>query len=300
MKILVTGSNGLLGQKLVRLLKAKSDVTLIAASRGQNRIADKAGYAFEELDITDPSAVERIMSRHKPHAVIHTAAMTQVDLCESRQAECWKTNVESVRSFVRECQKHGTRLIQISSDFIFDGTSGPYREGDPPNPLNFYGRSKLAAEELLLASSIPWTLLRTILVYGLAENRPRPNVVLWVKESLEKGRKIRVVKDQLRMPTLAEDLAWVSSAAATKGAGGIYHVSGGEMMSIFELARQTADFFGLDPALIEPVGSEELAEPARRPLKTGFILKKACRDLDYRPRSFREGLAVIKDQLGSS
>ena len=296
-KILVTGSNGLLGQKLVAALRNRTDVQLIATSRGENRLSKTDGYLYDTLDITDRSAVQAALNRHQPDVVVNTAGMTQADLCEKEKENCQRVNVTAVEYLIEACAAQKSHLIQLSTDFIFDGTSGPYREEDKPNPLSYYGESKWAAEKRVMAAPLSWTILRTVLVYGITENMSRSNILLWAKNSLEKKQPTRAVSDQFRTPTLAEDLAEGCTAIALKKAGGIYHLAGPEMMSIYEVAKRTAEFFGLDTSLLSPVSTASLHEAARRPLKTGFVIDKARRELGYRPHSFAGGLAVIKTQL---
>ena len=190
-----------------------------------------------------------------------------------------------------------THLIHLSTDFVFDGENGPYREEDKPNPPSFYAQSKYDSEKIVEQSQLPWTIIRTIIIYGVSENMSRSNLVMWVVKSLRKGERIHVITDQFRAPTLAEDLAEACLSAAMKNKTGIYHVSGSETKSILEWAYETAEFFHLDKSLIEPVSSSALNQPARRPPRTGFIIDKAIRELDYRPRSFKEGLAIVKEQL---
>jgi len=295
--ILVTGSNGLLGQKIIYTLRNRSDVRCIATSKGSNRMFAKDGYVFEPLDITDHDQVEKIFSRFKPDAVINTAAMTNVDACEIKKEECISINVDAVAALIRCCEKHHTHLIHLSTDFVFDGEHGPYVEEDVANPLSFYAQSKYDAELLLQKSKIIWTIIRTIIIYGVVDDNSRSNVVLWTKNSLEKKQTINAINDQYRSPTLAEDLANACVKAAIKGTTGIYHVSGRETMCILDMVKIVADYFKLDAYLIHPVSSAELKQPAKRPPVTGFIISKAMRDLDFHPHTFMEGLSIVKNQL---
>ncbi|MFI5220328.1 MAG: SDR family oxidoreductase [Bacteroidia bacterium] len=297
MKILVTGSNGLLGQKLVYGLRAIKDVELIATSKGKNRISEKSGYVYEEMDITDKKAIGKIFEKHKPGCIINTAAMTNVDACELNKDECLKLNVEAVKHISIACKKYNTHFIHLSTDFVFDGENGPYKEDDVPNPQSFYASSKLESEIVVQSAGIDWCIIRTIIIYGVTDDEQRSNVVLWTKNSLELKKTITVITDQFRSPTLAEDLAAACISAAIKRAKGIYHVSGKELMSIIEVANKVADFFHLDKSFIKPVTSAELNQPAKRPPKTGFILDKAIRDLDYKPHTFEEGLKIVAGQL---
>lgn len=296
MRILITGANGLLGYKLVQLLTSKADVITIATAR--KKPADlPTGIQFAELDITNKAQTLNVVTAAKPDVVIHAAAMTQVDQCETEREKCWSANVHGVENIIQACAQANAHLVHVSTDFIFDGTYGPLDESAIPNPVNYYGESKLAGEKLIQQSKINWVILRTVLVYGVTPDMSRSNIVLWVKKSLEEGKTINVVNDQWRTPTLAEDLAMGCYLAASQKAKGIYHISGSEMLTPFEIANQTADYFNLNKALIKPADSSTFTQPAKRPPKTGFIIAKAQRELGYAPHSFTEGLGVLAAQL---
>ncbi len=297
MKILITGSNGLLGQKLVYALKNRPEFHVVAAARGENRISDKHGYVYETIDVTDEKQVMDLVLEHRPECIINTAAMTNVDECEKDKEGCVKANIDAVRYLVNACKLYNTHLIQLSTDFVFDGDAGPYKETDVPNPQSYYAWSKLESEKILEQSEIDWCVIRTIIIYGVVDDLQRSNLVLWVKNSLEQHKTINVINDQYRSPTLAEDLASACISVAVKKAKGIYHVCGQELMSILDFAYIIADFFRLDRKYIVPVTSSELNQPARRPRKTGFIIDKAKHDLDYRPHTFKQGLEIVAEQL---
>lgn len=296
MRILVTGSNGLLGQKLTALLQEDSTVQLIATARSASVIPIEKGE-FYLLDITNAVEVDAIIASTQPDVIINTAAMTNVDQCETEKEACWKNNVTSVENLISTCEKYSIRLVHVSTDFIFDGSHGPLKEDEPASPVNYYGESKLAAEQIVLNSSIESCILRTVLVYGITNDMSRSNIVLWVKKSLEEGKTIQVVNDQFRTPTLAEDLAMGCYLAAIKYAKGIYHISGKDFLSPYEIALATAKYFNLDKTLIKPTDSNTFKQPAARPLITGFIIEKARKELGYEPRSFTEGIAILNSQL---
>ena len=295
-KILVTGANGLLGQTLTSLLSTDPEIEVIATTRGKLSYTLINGR-FEKLDVTQEVEVERVINSRKPDVVVHTAAMTQVDQCETEQATCWLNNATAVEYIVKACEKSGALLIHISTDFIFDGSHGPLEETATPNPISYYGQSKLEGERIVQKSTLRWAILRTVLVYGVTKDMSRSNIVLWVKKSLEEGKSINVVNDQWRTPTLAEDLAMGCMLAAKQRAKGIYHISGSEMMTPYDIAIRTARFFGLDEKLIKITDSTQFKQPARRPPRTGFIIDKAKRELGYSPHTFEEGLEVIKLQM---
>ncbi|MES2656278.1 MAG: SDR family oxidoreductase [Bacteroidota bacterium] len=297
MKILITGSNGLLGQKLIDLYKKHSEHELIATARGENRYADKEGFLYESLDITNSSEVAEIIEKHKPDVVINTAAMTNVDACETDKEGCDQLNVAAVKYLVDACNANQAHLVQVSTDFIFDGTHGPITEDERPNPLSYYGLSKLKGEQIVIGQSKSWSILRTVLVYGVVNDMSRSNIVLWAKGALESDKNINVVSDQFRTPTLAEDLAMGCKLAADKKAQGIYNISGRDFMSVFDLVYRVADFWKLDKSLLSISTSEGINQPAKRPPITGFNINKAVYELGYNPHSFSEGLALLNEQL---
>lgn len=299
-RILVTGSNGLLGQKLTETILQRPELELIATGLGPDRFPQDGKYEYACLDVSSREQVHAVLSKYKPDSVIHTAAMTNVDQCEENKEACWVANVEAVKNLISACEKLDIHLVHLSTDFVFDGENGPYCEEDEPHPLSYYGLTKFEAEKLLQASACSWTILRTIIVYGIVNDMSRTNIVLWAKNSLEKGKPINVVDDQWRMPTLAEDLADCCVLAVKKKARGIYNVSGKDMMSILEVVQRVADHWKLDKSLINPISSASLNQPARRPKRTGFVLDKAIRELGYAPHSFEEGLFIVEKQLNAA
>lgn len=297
MKILITGSNGLLGQKLVSLLYLKPEITLIATARGANRDEIYEDYIYESMDITSEENVLTVFRKHKPDAVIHTAAMTHVDQCELNKEACVDQNITAVKHIVNACKEVGAFLLHVSTDFIFDGTHGPLTEDEAPNPVNYYGWTKWEAEKAVGNSGLKWAIARTVLVFGVVQDMSRSNIVLWVKNNLEQKKEINVVNDQWRTPTLAEDLAMGCWLIVEQQATGIFNISGEEMLSPYELAHTVADIWKLDNALIKQADSSTFTQPAMRPPKTGFIIDKAKKQLGYKPHTLKEGLELVREQL---
>jgi len=295
--ILTTGSNGLLGQKLTEKILAEDRVKLVATSKGANRYPVKGGYGYAEMDILNADQVREVIERYSPDAIVHTAAMTNVDICEANKMLCRQLNVDAVQMLISICEEKNIQLIHLSTDFVFDGADGPYKEEDAVNPVSYYGESKVLAESLLKNSKANWAILRTILVYGITSDMSRSNIVLWAKAALENASPIHVVNDQWHMPTLAEDLAEACLLAVEKNAKGIYHVSGKDYMSIADLVRKVADYWGLDQSFINEISSASLNQTAKRPVRTGFVLDKTIKDLDYCPHSFEEGLMILDQQM---
>lgn len=299
-KVVITGSNGLLGQKLVKLFLSKATYKIHALSRGVNRLHNKEGYTYYDIDLLDKVDLLETLDQIAPDVIIHTAAMTNVDACEQQQEECDRMNIDVVDNILSYCKRREVYLVHLSTDFIFDGTKGDvYHEDDIAQPVNYYGLSKWKSEVMIGASKIDCAILRTILVYGLVDENDRSNIVLWVKNSLENGKDIYVVTDQLRMPTYAEDLAEACWLAVEARATGVYNVSSNELMSIHEIALSIAEAFDLDKKWIHPVATKDLSLPAERPLSTGFDLDKSIAEINLPSYSFTERLQVFKSQLDS-
>ncbi len=296
MKVLVTGSNGLLGQKIIKNYSNNLDFEIVATGRGENRIHSVSGFKYIKLDITDRLEVLEVIGSEKPDVIIHTAAMTNVDQCEEDPIGCEELNIEAVKNIVEASEAVNAHLIHLSTDFIFDGEEGPYTEEDLPNPISHYGKSKLMAEVIVQKAQCKWSIARTVLVIGVTEGMSRSNIVLWAKGALGQGREIPVVNDQFRTPTLAEDLADGCMAIAKTGETGIFNISGEEYLSILEIVEAIADYYGFDKSLIKPVSSETLNQKAKRPPKTGFILTKAKEKLNYKPHTLLESIDLIESQ----
>jgi len=296
-KVLITGANGLLGQKLIYQLIGYPDFEVYATSKGENRTLLKKRYEYIPLDITDQLEVDETIDEISPDIVINTAAMTNVDACEDNKDSCWDLNVNATKYLVEACERVGAHFIHLSTDFIFDGEDGPYKEDDIPNPLSYYGESKVASEEVVRQANCSWAIVRTVLVYGVVDNMSRSNIVLWAKGALESNKELTVVDDQFRSPTLAEDLAHGCILIAQKEATGVFNISGDEYMCIIDLVKRVAKYFDLDESKVKPVSSSTLNQSAKRPPRTGFVLDKAKKELGYIPSSFEEGLSIIELQL---
>ena len=297
-RLVVTGGNGLLGQKLIHLLKDSERYEVHSLAKGPCRLKDGSGFVYHSIDLLDEQALDELIDELRPDAIINTAAMTNVDACELDPSACDRINVWLVGKLIALCERLDIYMVHLSTDFVFSGLKGSvYCEDDPTDPVNYYGLSKLRSEQLMQSSGVRGAILRTILVYGLVDQMDRNNIVLWVKQSLEAGEKIRVVTDQLRMPTYAEDLAEACVLALERKAEGIFNVSSSELMSVYEIALAIAELYGLDSSLIEPISSSDLKLPADRPLKTGFDLSKSAETLGLPLYTFKERLAVFKTQL---
>ncbi|GAA4827260.1 SDR family oxidoreductase [Algivirga pacifica] len=293
--ILITGSNGLLGQTLLELL-ADSSHEIIGCGKGPDRFQAK-GYTYYSLDISKTEDVNRLFQKVRPTHVLHTAALTQVDICEEHPKLADQVNILGTQNICQAAKNIKAHLLYVSTDFIFSGDKGMLTEDEKPMPPNYYGETKLKGEVTVQQSNIPWTILRTVLVYGVVKDMSRSNIILWVKNNLEQGNPIKVVNDQWRTPTYVKDLAKGCLLALEKEATGIYHLSGKDYMTPYQMALATADYFKLDKTLITPTNAQEFKEIGKRPLKTGFNIQKAMRELSYAPLSFQEGLQAMMEDI---
>lgn len=297
-RILVTGSNGLLGQELVGRLSQENRFDVLATSNSPDPKFRDASCGYIGLDITDAAQVRSIFSDFAPTVVVNCAAMTDVDGCEQNRKRCWDVNAQSVACLARECRAGGARIVQISTDFVFDGSDGPYREADRPNPLNYYGKAKLGGENAAREAGLDrWAIARTNVVYGTGEQLRRSNFALWVLQRISEGKAVHVFTDQVRTPTYVGDLADGIVRIVRYGKTGMFHVSGRDLLSMHAFALAIARVFGLDESLVKPIASTALQQRARRPRNTGLIILKAETELGYRPDSTEAALARLREQL---
>ncbi|MEO6316472.1 MAG: SDR family oxidoreductase [Chitinophagaceae bacterium] len=290
-KILITGANGFLGQHLVRLLSANG-YEVVAVARGESRLAftTTTPFRYYDADVTNDFLLNSILEKEMPHTVVHAAAVTQADDCQLNQEACEAVNVRATAQLLLSAEMYSRHFIYLSTDFVFDGAKGNYSEADAMAPLSWYGFTKMQAEGIVETSEIPFTIVRTCLVYGNTRAGTRPNIVTWVKDSLSAGKSIKCVSDQWRTPTYVEDLAKGILLIIEKDATGVYHIAGKDLLTPYEMALQTATLCQLDPSLIEQVDASSFSQPAKRPPATGFDISKARRELGFEPVAFAEGL----------
>jgi len=290
MKVLITGANGFLGYYLVQQMPEKN-ISVFATGKGEYRLPfpKHNKFSYSEMDFTDPFSVHDVFEKIKPDVVIHAGAMSRPDDCEMNQMLAYLVNVEGTVQLLINAAEHKSFFIFLSTDFVFDGERGMYSEKDEPRPVNYYGKTKLEAEEAVKEYEYDWAIVRTVLVYG-KNHSGRKNFLEIIKDKLEKGEEYSVVDDQQRTPTYVEDLARGIISIMEKKAKTIFHISGKDILTPYQMAIQTVDYLGLNKSLIKKVTAANFTQPAKRPPKTGFDIDKARQELDYEPLSFEEGL----------
>jgi dTDP-4-dehydrorhamnose reductase len=294
-KVLITGSNGLLGQAMVRMFR--KDYFVIGCDlTGESFNTKFPENEYFQLDLTQREKVQKMLSRIEPEIIINTAGFTDVDKSEEKRDLCWTTNVRTIEILIESAIDFSPVFVQISTDYVFDGKSGSYRETNDTNPISYYGQSKLAAEKVIRGSNLEYIVARTMVLFGSGQ-KVRNNFVTWVIQQLKSGNKIKVVNDQRGNPTLVDDMSEAIKRLLEKEEYGIFHISGREVCSRFEFAKKIIEIFGLDGKLVEEIDSSLLKQAAQRPINSSFNLDKLSNTLDWLPGGLEESLIKLKAQL---
>ncbi|MFO7523847.1 MAG: dTDP-4-dehydrorhamnose reductase [Ignavibacteriaceae bacterium] len=293
-RILLTGSNGMLGQQVAEFYADKNNYELLCISLEAKSALE--GIDYLSCDLSDKEGIKKIVYDFCPDSIVNTAAYTNVDLSETERELCWKINVKGVEYLSDASRIIDAHLIHVSTDYIFDGKKGPYNETAKPNPIGYYGRTKLASENVLKISGINFTVIRTNVLYGPAKNS-RPDFVQWVVKMVQDRKQIRIVTDQINNPTFTYDLVQSISKILELRKYGIYNIGGPEFISRYDFTLRIADYFNLDKSLIVPIKTKELNQASRRPLQSGLLTIKAQSELGFKPHTIEETFQIMKNKL---
>ena len=294
-RVLIVGSNGMLGQRLTEYYLSKPNIEVYCTSNEDESFIKEVEY--DKIDLADKKSVKKAINKFFPDVIINAAAYTAVDKCESEKELAWKINVTGVENLIHYAKATDSRIIHVSTDYVFDGEAGPYDETQTPNPISYYGRTKLASENSLKTSGIPHAIIRTNVLYGPAKYG-RPDFVKWVVTSLRDGKEINIVDDQINNPTFLDDLVNGIDGLIRFKKSGLYNIGGKEFLDRYEFTLRIAEFFELDQSKIKRIKTADLNQPARRPLKSGLIILKAETEIGYKPHTIEESLQVMKRELG--
>jgi len=293
--ILITGVNGLLGQSLVR--KFNKDYHLMGCDLSAFfACQDEYSIDYFVLDITNRNDVLKFFSKNKPDIIINAAAYTNVDGCESDRETCWNVNVKSIELMEEACKTFKPLFVHVSTDYVFDGTSGSYRETDEPKSLGYYGMTKLSSEKVVRNSDLEYIIARSMVLYGSGVNI-RPSFVTWVIEQLKSGKKINIVDDQIGNPTFVDDLSEGIYRLLDSEEFGLFHICGNEVCSRYEFALKIAKIFGLDSSLINKVSTKDLEQKAPRPKNSSFNMDKLFNTIDWLPGKLDVSIQKLKTQM---
>lgn len=245
-----------------------------------------------KLDLMDSSSLVEAIKSSRPEAIIHTAALTDVDLCETNKEQAHRMNVLGTKTLAEAAREVGAFIVYTSTDYVFDGSRGMYKEEDAPDPVNYYGVSKLLGEPYCDA------VARTCVIYGSRPASGKVNFALWILERLGKGDSVKVVTDQYITPTLNTNLAMMVLELARRKLVGVYHLAGATRISRYDFAVELAKAFGLDENLIIRSKMSEMRWAARRPADSSLDTSKAFRCLEAKPWSIEEALRTLKNEIG--
>ena len=291
MKLLITGAIGLYGSKLAGLAVEKG-VEVYSSDVQEMPVSG----TFVKIDVSNREMVSEAFKQFKPDVVVHAATLTDVDKCELNKELAWKINVEGTRNIIDAAKSTGSFLIYISTDYVFNGEKGMYTEQDKPDPIQYYGETKLKAEELVKTLD-EYFIARPSVIYGSTPAAGKVNFALWLIETLRRGEHVKIVTDQWNTPTLNSNLAEMTLEVAERRLTGTFHLCGATRVSRFEFAEQIADAFDLDKNLIDPAQSSQFKWPAKRPADSSLDTTKAQQTLSHKPMSMHEALKQLRAEL---
>lgn len=291
MKLLITGASGLYGSKLAQIAFSKN-YEVFSTDVRELQVSGN----FVKMDISNKIVVDETFKQVKPDVVVHAATLTDVDKCELNKELAWKINVEGTKNIIEAAKAQDTFVIYISTDYVFSGEKGNYKETDKPNPIQYYGLTKLKSEQLV-KNLDEYFIGRPSVMYGSTSATGKVNFVLWVIETLRKGGRVNIVTDQWNTPTLNTNLAEMTLEVAERRLTGIYHTCGATRVSRFEFAQLIAQTFDLDKSLIDTARASDFTWPAKRPTDSSLDTSKAQQILQNKPLEISEALKRLKLEL---
>jgi dTDP-4-dehydrorhamnose reductase len=294
MKVLITGASGLYGSKLTQLIQEEHQVY---AAYGKNKPAYGNPIQF---DVSNKIQVENAFKKADPDVVVHAASLTNVDTCETDKSLAWKINVEGTRNIAEAAKAYDAFLFYVSTDYIFNGEKGNYIETDKPDPINYYGLTKLKAENIVHDTVNQYCIARTSVLYGASPTAGKINFALWLINKLRKKETVKILTDQTNSPTLNTNLAEMTREIIQRKKTGIYHLSGDTQISRYDFAKMIAVTFGLNLALITPLSSSEFPWIAKRPKDSSLNTTKAKNALTKKPLPVEEALPQLKIEMLNS
>jgi len=292
MRLLITGGSGLLGSKTASISVRKGYETYT----GYNDHEATKGIPIK-LDICNKREVDKAFEKAKPDAVIHAAALTNVDKCEENNELARRVNIGGTKNITEAAEQIKAFLVYVSTDYVFSGEEGSYKETDEPNPVNNYGLTKLEGEKIVTSSNLEWCIARSSVIYGSTPAAGKDNFVLWALNKLRKEEPLRIVTDQRVSPTLNTSLAEMTLEILERRLTGVYHLAGATPLNRYEFARLIARTFQLDEDLIAPARSSEMKWLAKRPRDSSLNVEKASKTLDNKPLKIREALNMLKEEM---
>ena len=292
LRILITGASGLYGSKLANLAEKKGHQVFSAYNQHQAAFGKPV-----RIEISDKDRVEKIFRQLAPEIVVHAATLTDVDKCELNKELAWKINVEGTENITRAAKTSNAFLLYISTDYVFNGETGQYEETDLPDPINYYGLTKLKAEEQVKTITNDYCIARASVIYGATPAAGKVNFALWIHNTLKKGEKVKALVDQWNSPTLNTNLARMTLEIIEKRLRGTFHLSGATRISRYDFAQMVAQTFNLDASLIVPTLTRDFSWTAKRPRDSSLNSAKAQQILENKPLTIVHALQEMKQEL---
>ena len=289
LKFLVTGSAGLIGRQVVKDLSETHEVFSC-----YNKSKPEHGNIIK-MDLLNHEMISNVMSEKKPDVVIHLGAMTAVDLCDAQQDNALKINSQATEILAKECSKINSFMVYVSTDYVFNGNSGLYKENDVTNPLGFYGKSKLLGEKSIQNFSSNWCIARTSTPFGL--HPTKKSFPIWVIENLQKQKQIDVLTDQFTSPTYVPSLSRMLIEISERHLTGIIHVAGASKISRYEMASLVSDKLGLDGKLLREISINDIKWEAQRPKDSSLNVSKAISTLNQKPQKIDHDVNLFIDEI---
>jgi len=294
-KVLLPGCNGLLGRKIA--IKTSGKFYVLGIDLDQDCTTENKSFEYQKLDLIKAENVKNIVNDFKPDYIINASGYNNVDKCESEKEKCWNANVNIVKNLARYGRKINSKFIQFSTDFIFDGKKGNYKETDRPNPLSYYGRSKLASENNVIASQIEFSIIRTSTLFDYDRHLKKDNFATFVIKNLKARKKIRVVTDQTTNPTLVSSLADFVWMLVKLEKNDVYNFAGKDSVTRFEFAKKLAQHFDLNENLLMPIKTKELGQAATRPKNSSLNTEKIVTEIGFKPLTLDESITHLKNKM---
>ena len=290
MKVLVTGSAGLIGSQVTKDLVDSGDTVY----SGYHKAEPDVGIPTH-IDLYNINSINEIIKKTNPDSVIHLAAMTNVDLCEKEKELAMKINAKATEILAKQAAKNKSFFVYVSTDYVFDGVEGMKKESDKPNPVDYYGKSKLEGEKSLMNLASSWCIARTSTPYGLHSSKT--TFPIWVANKLSENTEITVVTDQHTSPTYVPNLSRMLIEIARRQLAGIFHVSGATRISRYDMAEKLADKLKLPKTLLLPSSIEKMNWIAKRPKDSSLDVSKALDILKEKPLDAEQGLDSLVKQM---
>ena len=291
LKFLVTGSAGLVGQQVVKDL-SKSNQVFSCYNESKPEYGDSV-----KMDLKNYEMVSSVLTEIKPDVVIHLGAMTGVDLCEKEKTSASEINTKATEIIAKECSKLNSFLVYVSTDYVFDGNFGMYKEDDVANPLGFYGKSKLEGEKAVQNFSTNWCIARTSTPFGL--HPTKKSFPMWVIENLQKQKQIDVLIDQFTSPTYIPNLSRMLIEISERRITGIIHAAGASKISRYQMASMVSDKLNLDGTLLEQISMNKMKWVAQRPKDSSLDVSRASSILNEKPQKIDQSLNLFIDEMKS-